>query len=87
MASIFIHHALISMRVCFFSGLREEVNFVLFSVCAMWLCSERKQNKNQDMERPSLEKTPMLGKIEGKRRKGQQRMKWLVASPTQRTRV
>ena len=29
------------------------------------------------MERPSLEKTPMLGKIEGKKRKRQQRMKWL----------
>ena len=25
----------------------------------------------------SLEKTPRLGKSEGKRRKGQQRMKWL----------
>ena len=25
----------------------------------------------------SLEKTPMLGKIEGKRRRGPQRMKWL----------
>ena len=25
----------------------------------------------------SLEKTLMLGKIEGKRRKGQQRMRWL----------
>ena len=25
----------------------------------------------------SLEKTPMRGKIEGKRRRGQQRMKWL----------
>ena len=25
----------------------------------------------------SLEKTPMLGKIEGKRRQGQQRMRWL----------
>ena len=25
----------------------------------------------------SLEKTPMLGKIEGKRRSGQQRMRWL----------
>ena len=24
----------------------------------------------------SLEKTPMLGKIEGKRRRGQQRMRW-----------
>ena len=30
----------------------------------------------------SLQKTLMLGKIEGKRRRGQQRMKWL-ASPTQ----
>ena len=27
----------------------------------------------------SLEKSRMLGKIEGKRRKGQQRMKWLVS--------
>ena len=25
----------------------------------------------------SLEKTPMLGKIEGKRRRGQQKMRWL----------
>ena len=25
----------------------------------------------------SLEKTPMLGKIEGKRRRGQQTMRWL----------
>ena len=25
----------------------------------------------------SIEKTPMLGKIEGKRRRGQQRIKWL----------
>ena len=25
----------------------------------------------------SLEKTPMLGKIEGRRKRGQQRMKWL----------
>ena len=25
----------------------------------------------------SLEKTPMLGKIEGRRKRGQQRMRWL----------
>ena len=56
----------------FFFGLR-----VLFSVCAMWPGRERKQNENQDMERPSLEKTLLLGKTEGKRRKEQQRMKWL----------
>ena len=33
----------------------------------------------------SLEKTLMLGKIEGRRRKGRQRMRWLEASPTQWT--
>ena len=33
----------------------------------------------------SLEKTLMLGKIEGRRRRGRQRMRWLVASPTQWT--
>ena len=33
----------------------------------------------------TLEKSLMLGKIEGKRRRGQQRMKWLDASPTRWT--
>ena len=31
----------------------------------------------------SLEKTLMLGKTEGKRRRGQQKMRWWMASPTQ----
>ena len=31
----------------------------------------------------SLEKTLMLGKIEGRRKNGRQRMRWLNASPTQ----
>ena len=31
----------------------------------------------------SLEKTLMLGKIEGRRKKGRQRMRWLMASQTQ----
>ena len=33
----------------------------------------------------SLEKTLMLGKIEGRRRRGRQRIRWLEASPTQWT--
>ena len=33
----------------------------------------------------SLEKTPMLGKIEGRRRRGQQRMKWLDGITNLRT--
>ena len=33
----------------------------------------------------SLEKTLILGKTEGRRRRGQQRMRWLVASSTQWT--
>ena len=33
----------------------------------------------------SLEKTLMLKKIEGSRRRGRQRMRWLMASPTQWT--
>ena len=33
----------------------------------------------------SLEKTLMLGKIEGRRRRGQQRMRWWMASLTQWT--
>ena len=35
----------------------------------------------------SLEKTLMLGKIEGRGRRGQHGMRWLMASPTQWTRV
>ena len=31
----------------------------------------------------SFEKSLMLGKIEGRRRRGRQRMRWLAASPTQ----
>ena len=31
----------------------------------------------------SLEKTLMLGKTEGRRRRGRQRMRWWMASPTQ----
>ena len=33
----------------------------------------------------SFEKTPMLGKFEGRRRRGQQRISWWMASPTQWT--
>ena len=33
----------------------------------------------------SFEKTLMLGKIEGRRRRGRQRMRWLMASLTQWT--
>ena len=33
----------------------------------------------------SLEKPPMLGKIEGKRKMGLQKMRWLIASLTQWT--
>ena len=33
----------------------------------------------------SLEKTLMLGRIEGRGRRGRQRMRWLMASPTQWT--
>ena len=35
----------------------------------------------------SMEKTLILGKIEGRTRKGWQKMRWLMASPTQWTRV
>ena len=35
----------------------------------------------------SFEKTLMLGKIEGRRRRGRQRMRWWMASPTQWTGV
>ena len=28
----------------------------------------------------SLKKTPMLGKVEGRRKRGQQRMRWLITS-------
>ena len=46
----------------------------------------RSQYFGHPMQRAdSLEKTLMLGKIEGRRRRGQQRMRWLMASPAQWT--
>ena len=42
------------------------------------------QNFGHLMQRAdSLEKTLMLGKIEGRRRRGQQRMRWLDGIPAQ----
>ena len=44
------------------------------------------QNFGHLMQRAdSSEKTLMLGKTEGKRRRGQQRMRWLMALPIQWT--
>ena len=37
------------------------------------------------MQTDSFEKTLMLGKIVGQRKREQQRMRWWMASPTQRT--
>jgi len=37
-----------------------------------------------DTEANSLEKTLMLGKIEGRKRRGKQRTRWLVAMPSSR---
>ena len=42
----------------------------------LWLCDAKSQ---------LIGKTLMLGKIEGRRRRGRQRMRWLDASPTQWT--
>ena len=43
-----------------------------------WMLKLKLQYFGQPMRRTdSLEKTPMLGKIEGGRRRGQQRVRWL----------
>ena len=42
-----------------------SVNNICYNVSFLWLFAN------------SLEKTPVLGKIEGSRRRGQQRMSWL----------
>ena len=47
----------------------KVVNFTLYAFCLYFGQLMQKGN--------SLEKTLMLGKIEGKRRRGQQRMRWL----------
>ena len=54
------------MEFCF-SG------FVIFSMVIAEIWSEQHLMQRTD----SLEKTPMLGKIEGRRRRGWQRMRWL----------
>ena len=47
----------------------KVVNFTLYAFCLYFGQLMQKGN--------SLEKTLMLGKTEGKRRRGQQRMRWL----------
>ena len=47
----------------------KVANFTLYAFCLYFGQLMQKGN--------SLEKTLMLGKIEGKRRRGQQRMRWL----------
>ena len=42
-----------------------------------WICIGRTAAEAETPRAHSLEKTLMLGKIEGKRRGGQQRMRWL----------
>ena len=44
----------------------------------MWVIKENSVGLNSKLQRTdSLEKTLMLGKIEGRRKRGQQRMRWL----------
>ena len=46
-------------------------------VLAMNPMNSMKRQKNLMQRTESLEKTLMLGKIEGRRKRGQQRMRWL----------
>ena len=44
----------------------------------MWVIKENSVGLNSKLQRTdSLKKTLMLGKIEGRRKRGQQRMRWL----------
>ena len=49
----------------------------LIHVCCMGQKYESSQVIKPMRKADSFEKTPMLGKIEGRRRRGRQRMRWL----------
>ena len=56
--------------------LRENLGYNTFFY--LWLIKENSAGLNSKLQRTdSLEKTLMLGKIEGGRRRGRQRMRWL----------
>ena len=57
-------------------GLLLKLNFQYFDPLMQRRYSLKKKQK-QKQKSYSLEKTLMLGKIEGKRKRGQQRMRWL----------
>ena len=48
-----------------------------YSLEGLWLTLKLQYFGNLLQRTDSLEKTPMLGKIEGRRRRGRQRMRWL----------
>ena len=50
-----------------------------------WTAKRSNQSILKEIRTASLEKTLMLGKIEGRKRRGRQKMRWLVTSPTQWT--
>ena len=75
------------------SGVFEAISHALSFYFSLWPFSKEREKHHgltqwpgrclsilanrQKGKRPSLEKTLVLGKIEGKRRRGQQRMRWL----------
>ena len=75
------------------SGVFEAIYHALSFYCSLWPFNKEREKyhgltqwpgkylsilaNRQKRKRPSLEKTLVLGKIEGKRRRGQQRMRWL----------
>ena len=54
----------------------KEINLE-YSLEGLMLKLKRQYFHHLIQRTDSFEKTPMLGKIEGRRRKGQQRMRWL----------
>ena len=50
-----------------------------------WTAKRSNQSILKEIRTASLEKTLMLGKIEGRKRRGWQKMRWLMTSPTQWT--
>ena len=67
-------HITLPTKVCI---VKTMVFPVVMCGCESWTVKKAEHRRIDDFEIVVLEKTLMLGKIEGRRRRGRQRMRWL----------
>ena len=79
---VVLQQKLILLRVPWTARRSKEINSE-YSLAGLMLKLKLQYFDHLMQRADSFEKTLMLGKIEDRRRRGRQRMRWLDASPTQ----